>query len=200
MQSSQSQRGNMGDRPVTMAEANLIDTAIQSTRANYQLTLARLADSTGGFLIANTNDLRAPIRRLAEDIQSYYEISYAPEIKKYDGSFHKVVLKVASGDWRVQSRSGYNAFPTSLNSSGTAPVPYEIPLLAALNSPELPKAFEYGAAGLYFRGLRNQSECEVVMDVPLSNVTFKKADAGATPSKPLCGVGKAAGSAPAKAP
>ncbi len=177
-QSSQSQHGNMGDRPVTMGEANLIDTAIRSTRANYQMTLARLADSTGGFLITNTNDLRAPIRRLAEDVQSYYEISYAPEIKKYDGSFHKVVLKVASGDLRVQSRSGYNAFPTSLNSSGAAPVPYEIPLLAALNSPELSKAFEYGAAGLYFRGLRNQSECEVVMDVPLSNVTFKKAEAG----------------------
>jgi hypothetical protein len=61
---------------------------------------------------------------------------------------------------------------------GNSLVPYEVPLLAALNSPELPKAFEYRAAGLYFRGLRNQSECEVVMDVPLSNVTFKKADAG----------------------
>jgi len=177
-QTSRDQAAKVGNEPVSAGEARLMDSIVQSTRSNYQLTLAHLAESTGGILIANTNDLRAPIRRLAEDIQSYYEISYAPEIKKCDGSFHKVVLKVASGDWRVQSRSGYNAFPTSLNSSGTAPVPYEIPLLAALNSPELPKAFEYGGAGLYFRGLRNQSECEVVMDVPLSIVTFKKADAG----------------------
>ncbi|MGC9993907.1 MAG: hypothetical protein ABSE79_01195 [Terriglobia bacterium] len=177
-QTSRDQGAKVGNEPVSAGEARLMDSIVQSTRSNYQLTLAHLAESTGGILIANTNDLRAPIRRLAEDIQSYYEISYAPEIKKCDGSFHKVVLKVASGDWRVQSRSGYNAFPTSLNSSGTTPVPYEIPLLAALNSPELPKAFEYGAAGLYFRGLRNQSECEVVVDVPLSNVTFKKADAG----------------------
>jgi VWFA-related protein len=177
-QTDRQQASSRGGGAVSLGEAHLMDTVVQSTRANYQMTLARLADSTGGFLIAHTNDLRAPIRRLAEDIQSYYEISYAPEIKNYDGSFHKVVLKVAPGDLRVQSRSGYNAFPTSLNSSGTAPVPYEIPLLAALNSPELPKAFEYGAAGLYFRGLRNQSECEVVMDVPLSIVTFKKADAG----------------------
>ena len=135
-----------------MGEADLIDTAIQSTRANYQMTLARLADSTGGFLITNTNDLRAPMRRLAEDIQSYYEISYAPEIKKYDGAFHKVVLKVASGDLRVQSRSGYNAFPISLNSSGTAPVPYEIPLLAALNSPELPRRSNMGQPVCTFAG------------------------------------------------
>ena len=177
-QTSRGQAGKVGNEPVSAGEAHLMDSIVQSTRSNYQLTLAHLAESTGGILMANTNDLRGPLRRLAEDIQDYYEISYAPEIKNYDGAFHKVVLKAVPGDLRVQSRSGYNAFPTSLNSSGTAPVPYEIPLLAAMNSPELPKAFEYGAAGLYFRGLRNQSECEVVMDVPLSNVTFNKSDAG----------------------
>ncbi len=177
-QTSREQAGKVGNEPVSAGEARLMDSIVQSTRSNYQLTLAHLAESTGGILMANTNDLRGPLRRLAEDVQDYYEISYAPEIKNYDGSFHKVALKMASGEWRVQSRSGYNAFPTSLNSSGTAPVHYETALLAALNSSELPKAFDYGAAGLYFRGLRNQSECEVVMDVPLSNVTFKKADAG----------------------
>jgi len=177
-QTAQVQAHDLGNGPVSGGEARLMDTVVQSTRSNYQMTLAHLANSTGGLFIANTNDLRASLHRLSEDIEDYYEISYDPGITKYDGSFHKVVLKVAPGDLRVQSRSGYNAFPTSLNSSGSAPVPYEIPLLAALNSPELPKAFEYGAAGLYFRGLRNQSECEVVMDVPLSIVTFKKADAG----------------------
>jgi hypothetical protein len=65
-----------------------------------------------------------------------------------------------------------------MSSGATTLAPYEVLLLGALNSPELPKAFDYGSAGLYFRGPRNQSECEVVMDVPLSNVTFKKTDAG----------------------
>jgi VWFA-related protein len=177
-QTAHGQAGERGGGPVSLGEARLMDTVVQSTRSNYQMTFAHLANSTGGFFIADTNDLRASLHRLSEDIEDYYEISYDPGITKYDGAFHKVALKMASGDWRVQSRSGYNAFPTSLNSSGTAPAHYETPLLAALNSPELPKAFEYGASGLYFRGLRNQSECEVVMDVPLSNVTFKKADAG----------------------
>jgi VWFA-related protein len=177
-QTDREQAAKLGSEPVSLGEAHLMDTVVQSTRSNYQMTLAHLANSTGGFFIANTNDLRGPLRRLSEDIQDYYEISYLPGMTNYDGSFHKIGIKIPSGDLHVQSRSGYNALPLSMSSGGTALVPYEVPLLAALNSSELPKAFEYGATGLYFRGLRNQSECEVVMDVPLSNVTFKKGDVG----------------------
>jgi len=176
-QTSREQAGKVGNEPVTMGEAGLMEAVIQSTRSNYQLTLAHLAESTGGFLIADTNDLRGPIRKLAEDIQTYYEISYKPEISNYDGSFHKVALKMSSGDLRVQSRSGYSALPPSLLSVGTTLRPYEVPLLAALNSPEPPKAFDYESAGLYFRGLKDQSVCEVVVDVPLANVTFQKSGA-----------------------
>lgn len=176
-QTSQDQAGKLGNEAVTMGEAGLMETIVQSTRSNYQLTFAHLAESTGGFLIANTNDLRGPIRRLTEDIQTYYEISYKPEISNYDGSFHKVAVKMSSGDLRVQSRSGYSALPPSLLSVGTTLRPYEVPLLAALNSPEPPKAFDYESAGLYFRGLKDQSVCEVVVDVPLANVTFQKTNA-----------------------
>ena len=176
-QTDQMQAAKLGNEPVSSGEANLMDTVVQSTRANYQMTLAHLANSTGGFLVANTNELRGPLRRLAEDIQTYYEISYAPEISNYNGSFHKVAVKTPSGDLRVQSRSGYSALPPALSSAGTTLLSYEVPLLAALNSPEMPKAFDYESAGLYFRGLKGQSECEVVMDVPLANVTFQKGDA-----------------------
>ena len=172
------QAGSQGYGPVSLGEANLMDSIVQSTRSNYQMPLAHLANSTGGFFIANTNDLGASLRRLSDDIENYYEISYDPGITKYDGAFHKVTIKAPSGGWHLQSRSGYSALPLATSAGGNALVSYEVPLLAALNSPELPKAFEYGAAGLYFRGLRNQSECEIVLDVPLSNVTFKKADPG----------------------
>ncbi|MCJ7504678.1 MAG: VWA domain-containing protein, partial [Acidobacteriia bacterium] len=89
----------------------VIDEAIGSTRANPQTALEELAESTGGTMIANTNDLRGPLQKLAEDIQTYYEISYNPEIKTYDGSFRKITIKLASSDLRVQSRSGYIALP-----------------------------------------------------------------------------------------
>jgi VWFA-related protein len=176
-QTDQQQAGKLGSEPVTMAEVRLMDTVLESTRANYQLTLAHLADSTGGFLVANTNDLRGPTRKLAEDIQTYYELSYSPEIRNYDGSFHKIVVKTASDNLRVQSRSGYNALAPSESPVGIVAQPYEAPLLAALTSPELPKAFDYETAAMHFRGLRNESVADVVLDVPLANVTFEKSDA-----------------------
>jgi len=53
--------------------------------ANTQNAMTDLAESTGGFLIANSNDLRTPLRRVMEDIDTHYELSYSPQIDKYDG-------------------------------------------------------------------------------------------------------------------
>jgi len=163
--------------PVRRDQANLLDTSINSTRANTQTALAELAESTGGALIANTNDLRGPLHKLAEDIQTYYEISYNPEIGTYDGSFRKITIKLASSDLRVQSRSGYIALPPAL-AKGSVLRAFEVPLLTALDSPELPKAFSYEATAMHFRGRQGEPVCELVMDVPLADVTLEKQGTG----------------------
>jgi len=172
-QTSHDQATAASDAPVRPDEANLIGTSIDSTRANTQSALGTLADSTGGALIANTNDLRGPLHRFAEDLQTYYEISYNPEIKNYDGSFRKISISMSSSDLRVQSRSGYFALPQAL-ATGSVFRPYEVSLLAALDSPQLPNAFDFQAAALHFRGRQNQPVCELVVEVPLTNVTFLK--------------------------
>src|SRR5260370_902725 len=136
-------------------QAKVFDTAIESTRANPQNTLANLAESTGGMLIANTNDLGTPLHKLAEDIQTYYEIGYAPQIKSYDGSFRKIAIKMSSSDLRVQSRSGYVALPPGLASQGSVLKAYEVRLLTALSSAELPKTFVYQSMPMHFRGPQN---------------------------------------------
>jgi VWFA-related protein len=155
----------------------VIDEAIESTRANRQSALLELAESTGGAMIANTNDLRAPLHKLAEDIQTYYEISYNPEIKTYDGSFRKITIKLASSDLRVQSRSGYIALPPAL-AKGSVLRAFEVPLLTALDSPEPPKAFSYEATAMHFRGRQGEPVCELVMDIPLAAVTLEKQGKG----------------------
>jgi hypothetical protein len=80
-------------------------------------------------LIANTNDLRKPVRQVAEDISSYYALAYAPTAQELDGKFRKLSLKVTRTDVKVMSRSGYFAVPTV---DGKAVMGYEMPLLAAL--------------------------------------------------------------------
>ena len=172
-QSASDQMNDEG-RAVRADEAKVFDTSIQSTRSNTQNTLANLAESTGGALIANTNDFRTPLRRVAEDILSYYEITYAPEIKNYDGSFRKISVKLNSNDYHAQTRSGYIALPPALATKGTPLRAYEVPLLAALNSDQLPHSFTYHSQAMHFRGSKDQSVCELVVDVPLGELTFNK--------------------------
>lgn len=173
-QSSRDQQANGGSQAVRPDEAQLFDTGVRSTRANTQSTLADLASSTGGVLIANTNDLRNPLRKLAEDIETYYEISYSPGISNYDGSFHHVAVKTTLADLHVQSRSGYFALPPALAAGGGVLHAYEVPLLAALGSSEPPQTFAFHAEGLHYRGSHHQPVCDLVIDVPLGNLTFQK--------------------------
>jgi VWFA-related protein len=166
------QAGNMGDEAVTPEQAKAFDTAIEATRGNTQNTLANLAESTGGALVANTNDLRGPLQRLVQDIQTYYEVTYSPEIKAYDGSFHKITVKLASSDLRVQSRSGYFALPPGMHGGAANLQPFEVPLLTAINAPQVPHDFVFHSALMHFRDAKQQPLSVLAMDVPFANVTF----------------------------
>jgi VWFA-related protein len=154
---------------ISFEQSKTFDRAADSMRANTQNSLAELAESTGGFLIANSNDLRAPLRRLSEDIQTYYEISYVPTIEKYDGSFRKVAVKLGRPDLKVQTRSGYFALPLL---EGQTLLPYEMPMLTALNAAPLPRLIPYRAAALHFHSKENQVQSDFVIDVPLDQITF----------------------------
>jgi VWFA-related protein len=166
------QMNNRGEEAVTPEQAKAFDTAIESTRANTQNTLANLAESTGGALVANTNDLKSPLHKFVQDIQTYYEISYSPGIKNYDGSFHKIQVKLASNDLRVQSRSGYFALPPGMHGSAANIRPYEIPLLNAINAAQLPQDFTFHAALMHFREAKQQPLAVLAIDLPFANVTF----------------------------
>jgi VWFA-related protein len=167
---SRSNSYRRGNGSVTPAMAAAADTAINAGKANTQDTLANLAESTGGFLIANTNDFRDPLRKVTEDIQTYYEITYNPGIEKYDGSFRKVELKTSRNNVHLQSRAGYFALPAALVANGTVLAPYELPLLQAFDAKPLPKAFGFQSAGLHFRGGAGASVCDLLVDVPLAGI------------------------------
>jgi VWFA-related protein len=178
--SSRRQAQSTGYQAISRDEVTAFDTALESSRANTQVTLSELSESTGGFLIANSNDLKTPLRRLNEDIETYYEISYAPQIQKYDGSFRRVLVKSARADLRIQSRLGYFALPPSMVGNGKVIAGYEVPLLKSFESDTLPKSFAYHADGMHFRGAQNQSVGEVVIDVPLSSFTLQEDKAAGT--------------------
>ncbi|HEX7330412.1 MAG TPA: VWA domain-containing protein [Pyrinomonadaceae bacterium] len=90
--------------------------------------LGSLSDQTGGFLIHDTNDLTAGLRRIDDDMNGYYFLTYVPQNKEYDGRFRRISVKVARSNVEVQSRQGYYA----VESSGQLPMlDYEVPAIAA---------------------------------------------------------------------
>ncbi|MFY9726444.1 MAG: VWA domain-containing protein [Bryobacteraceae bacterium] len=65
-----------------------------------------LADGTGGFVIANTNDLLGGLDKIGKEQNQYYLIGYTPPDTP-EGSCHVLRVKVEHGGYRVRARSGY---------------------------------------------------------------------------------------------
>ncbi len=153
---------------VTRDEVMVGESAADALRLNRQGTLSDLAESTGGLLIANSNDLRLGMERVASDVKSYYEMTYEPRRADFDGLFRKIRVKVARKDVVVQSRSGYFALPPS----DRIVLPYEFALMAALSVKEPARDFEYGAAALHFAPGPAGRTHTLMVQVPLESMPF----------------------------
>jgi hypothetical protein len=181
--SSRSQAQSTGGDAVKVDQVKVFDTAETSMRLNAENSLSELADGTGGFLIANTNDLKKPLRQVDEDISLYYEMSYTPPIVQYDGKFRKIGVKLDRSDVKIQARLGYFALPPS---AGPSVSPFELPLLNALQANPLPNAMTFESAAMHFRAgkgttgndpglvlsLMSTTRCAVVVQVPMKQLTI----------------------------
>lgn len=165
---SQASRG-----AVTSDQAKLFDKSQESIRADTRGNLGELADDTGGFLISDTNDFRGPVRRIAEDIQSYYALSYRPASANYDGRFRKITVRAKRADLKIQTRSGYFALPPALAGGASTVLPFEAPLLAALNEPSLKTELEYRDAAMEFGPGDGGRQCVIGLELPMNNVAFE---------------------------
>jgi VWFA-related protein len=141
--------------------------------SDTQSGLRALAEGTGGFLVANTNDLRKPFQQIVEDADTHYEADYHPSSGKYDGHFRKIEVKLARADLRtnakVDSRNGYFAIP---DFGGSAPLqPFEMAALVTLNARPLPHAFDLRTAAFQFRPGSASSQAAVVFELPGAGLT-----------------------------
>jgi VWFA-related protein len=68
-----------------------------------------LADDTGGFSLADSNDLAGALLRVGRESRSYYLVGYAPTNRKADGRFRSIEVKVAREGVRLRARRGYYA-------------------------------------------------------------------------------------------
>ncbi|HWC19357.1 MAG TPA: VWA domain-containing protein, partial [Terriglobales bacterium] len=165
---NQQMRGGVGE--VTVAQARAMDTAEGALRANPLLWLQDLAQQTGGSTIAETNDLRAPLRAAMDEVRTYYEATYNPHIALYDGKFRKISVSVSRPDVVVHTRSGYFALPQL--KTGQQLFAYEMPLLNADNATSPPSDVSFAAAAERFNDHGRKVEYMVTFEAPLKGLTF----------------------------
>jgi VWFA-related protein len=109
--------------------------------------LGALARDTGGFLIRDTNDIAAALRRVEEELGAYYLLAYAPENERWDGRYRRIELRVRRPGVTVQSRRGYYAVRTP---TPTPILEHEAAALAALEESKDAVDLHVDARALHF--------------------------------------------------
>jgi VWFA-related protein len=131
------------EQPLTMAFERVEDTM----RLDSRTGLARLAHETGGFLVEQTNNLASAFRRIDEDNQFHYLLTYSPRNTDFDGKFRAIRVTVRRPDVQVFARKGYRAIRMSPMRPDDS---YQTLALALLDRTPVPNAFPIHAAGFSF--------------------------------------------------
>ena len=77
--------------------------------ASRSENLRTLAENTDGLAVVDTNDLDKGMRRVVDDLTSYYLLGYYSTNTKLDGKFRKLTVRVKRPNVDVRARHGYRA-------------------------------------------------------------------------------------------
>ena len=135
--------------------------------ANQQETLRELVERTGGFLIANTNNVDRLLAHVMEEVDTHYEVAYPPKQERDDGHFRKIEVKLARTGLRVATRRGYFAVPDA----GAQLTPEEMAGLRALDTQPRPHAFDFLSRAYRFRDSGGHAQYAIAFEMPISNLT-----------------------------
>lgn len=103
------QNGGAGDPAAEGSVMRQLERNEDLLRLDPRSGLGQLAEETGGFLISDTNDAAASLRRLEEDMRFHWVLSYSPTNEKLDGRFRRLAVRVRRPGVSVQARKGYVA-------------------------------------------------------------------------------------------
>lgn len=125
-----------------------------------------LASASGGSYVAAGEDLKKPLRRMIEDMTTYYEASYAPPVENFDGQFRPVVVKPVRAGLIIRSSAGYFALPPDSQTVR----PFEAPLLKLFDANPLPSDVAFQARVLQLGDMPTGNENTLVVSVPMSGL------------------------------
>ncbi|WP_239490041.1 VWA domain-containing protein [Luteitalea sp. TBR-22] len=138
--------------------------------------LGQLANETGGFLIAGSNNFDKGFTRVSEDIRAHYVLTYSSSKPAFDGKFRSISVKVKRPGLTVSHRKGYYAVPPSAD--GSPVLAYEAPGLALLESSPLPNNFPITARALVFPTGESQATVPVLVGFDTRHLDYSNGAEG----------------------
>ncbi len=147
-------------------------------------TLRELAENTGGIAIVNTNDLGAGVKRVSDDLASYYLLGYYSTNSSHDGRYRRIEVKVSAPRVEVSARRGYYAADAEAAASTPALV---VPTLV---EDEIARLSRLRAdADLYSYGVATAAGADIVVELSTSAVAKPAWRGGADVQVSVSGAG-----------
>jgi VWFA-related protein len=132
--------------------------------------MADFSKATGGAYIDAQISTKKPLEQLADDLATYYQASYIPPFKDYDGKFRTIAVKPLRTGLTIQTKTGYFALAAGADAGIQ---PFEGPLLKSFTEPTLPTDVKFHGAVLRFGDLPDGNTSTVAVEVPLAALQAK---------------------------
>jgi VWFA-related protein len=166
---------------------------------NGTSNLMVLAEQTDGIAVLASNDLRAGLAKVADDLSSHYVLGYYTNNTRWDGQTRKLTVRLKSSGQTVRARREYRA-PTeeemsairnARSATGPAPVSPEKAALSALSrfSP---------SARIQAYGTAIGSDVAIVAEISAAEIESGRWKQGADVQVALSGKGGASQAASAR--
>ena len=139
-----------------------------------------LASATDGLAVIDTNDYERGMKRIVDDMSSYYLLGYYSTNTKLDGRFRRITVRVKRPGAAVRARNGYLA-PTEADVSPAAAAPRAAREEAAAAALADLERFDRGRevfvdASWVLRGSGNAREALVAVVVELDAAAMRAAE------------------------
>jgi len=148
---------------------SLFDRARQVGSDLRDTALRYISGATGGFAIRNTNDLHIGMKRIDDDIRSYYLLTYLPSNQTFDGKFRTIRVEVKREGASVRARSGYQAVPAGLETVTTE----QFQMLRAAENRKVPLEIPTFMRLDHFQTEKPEQRLLVTLEIPTPAVQFE---------------------------
>lgn len=130
--------------------------------------LGPLAKHTDGFLVSDTNDLRAALTSINADRHAYYVLAYSSSNGALDGTTRRIEVRVKRPGLSVRARTGYVASPPEADDRPSL----EERALSALSRVPRPRDFEFIVRAYRTPKPARPYLVSVLLEVPADAVAF----------------------------